>query len=362
MSLTIFFVAGDVGGARALRPVIALAAARGINTHVLWHGHLASAPTIPGATLHQLDTGATPGSAAHDLLSCIRPDLLSFATSVHDNTSLIFARTAKKMGLPIGHLLDNWTSYRERLLLEGEAVVPDLYAVMDEVAKVGAMVDGIAAESIVITGTPALANLTTIARHSVPSRPLRLVFVSEPVGADQGTEPTASGFRGYTEDTVLSLVAATLADLGTPVRLDILAHPREDQGKLYRLWQSTRRGLAGGLVEDLNRQDVLSSCDGVVGMASILLYEMWLRGWPVASVQPALRIPQLRMLQSKPMLMFADNIETTPANLGKWVDEISTYAPPVEAASELARHHHAAEAFLHALGDLAGDRKPRITS
>lgn len=358
MTLRIFFVAGDVGGARALYPVIQHAVAHGHAVHMLWHGHLATMPVIDGAQIHHLDKARDTSEQAAGLIALTRPDVLAFTSSVHDDTALRFAAAAQEARLPVAHLLDNWTSYRQRLMLGDRLVAPDLYAVMDDVARQGAAAEGIPPTSIWITGTPALSELPHDQRPLPDGSLLRLVFVSEPVTLDQGDDPTAPGYRGYTETTALAVLAETLADRADAVRLDLLPHPREDRAHLAQVWARLRGPLAGSVIEPADRQRALLEAHGIVGMASILLYEMWLRGWPVASLQPGLRLPQLRMLAGKNGLVFADERATAPSRLRSWRDAISSYRPPAEAAMERSQHRHAAETFLAALGEIASRHRP----
>lgn len=359
MTLRLLFVAGDVGGARALHPVIELASLRGIETHVIWHGFLVTMPPVPGAVMHHLDAVESIPVQARRIMAAVRPDSVIFATSVKDDTARQFAAAARQIGIPLAHLLDNWTSYRERLVLGDQFIAPDLYAVMDDVARSGATADGIAPKSIVVTGTPALANLPAKLREPAHD-PLRLIFVSEPVFDDQGDNPSRHGYRGYVETEVLALAARVLAAGTHMVRLDILPHPREDRARLAANWAAIRGPVTGDLIAEGDRQAALSQADGVIGMASILLYEMWLRGWPVASLQPGLRLDGLRMLAAKPGLLFADDPTTLPSLLTGWANGISSYEAPAEAANERAQHRLAAAAFMDALFKLVAKRGPRI--
>lgn len=358
MSNRLLFVAGDVGGARALHPVITLAAMRGHTVLMLQHGHIASMPPIAGAQRLLLDRDSGIDEAAARLIAETKPDVLVYATSVKDETALRVAHAARSAGIALAHLLDNWASYRRRLELEGQFLLPDLYAVMDDVARDEAEAAGIAVETIRVTGTPALSDLTPCRRPMAAALPLRLVFVSEPVSMDQGDDPARPQYRGYIETTVLALLAEAMADKAASTRIDILPHPREDAAQLDRNWQALRGNLAGGLVTAAGRDAAIEESHGIVGMSSILLYASWLRGWPVASLQPGLRLPELRMLAGRPGVMFIDDATSAPSSLRGWRDSISTYQPPAETAMEITRHLHAAETFLTEVVELAETHRP----
>lgn len=355
--MRLLFASGDVGGARALYPVVELAVWLGHAVHVVCHGHIATMAPISGANQHALDPAADRDEWIELLLAEVRPDAVGFATSVHDNLALHLARKAQLVGLPIAHLLDNWTSHRQRLQLGDVLVRPDLYAVMDSVAAEAVLNQGFATETVRVTGTPALSNLPEAGPMQPGSDGISLVFVSEPVAQDQGADPASPRYRGYVETTALSLLASALSGQARVARVDILPHPRENSARLDRIWQALRGELTGGLISPDSRNQALSSAHAVVGMSSILLYEMWLRGWPVASLQPGLRLPELRMLESKPGLRFIDDVASAPIQLRRWKDEIASYRPPKETVMERSQHKNAAESFLGALAELVANRK-----
>jgi hypothetical protein len=86
----------------------------------------------------------------------------------------------------------------------------------------------------------------------------------------------------------------------------LLPHPRQNCQTLCGLWQHCRGALQGGVVTGLSSREAVWLADGVAGMASILLYEAWLLGKPVISLQPGLRQNALRMLQERQGVVFVD--------------------------------------------------------
>lgn len=345
--MRILFAAGDVGGARAIEPTILAALARGWEAYVLCNGYLATQQLPDGA--RNVKVSDTPTFISETLAS-IAPDVVAFASSVFDTLPLQFAAVAKSTGVPVAHLLDNWSTYQDRLRLGDQFIQPELYAVMDDTAFNDAVQDNIDPRTLVITGTPALSGILPFAAEHSPSH--RFVFVSEPVLADQGNDPSDPRYRGYIEDEVTELVVDALGTLDDQVSLGILPHPRHDLSLVARQIERMQARLNVQLLSSSERDAALAECDGVIGMSSILLYEMWLRGKPVASVQPGLRLDNLRMLASKPGLYFTDNRNEAVGGLARWAQSVSNYRPPEQAAIERARHRDAANTFLDRIQDL----------
>jgi hypothetical protein len=272
--------------------------------------------------------------AMQDLLQGHDIDRLVFASSVHDTLPLRLARGAKQRGIPVMHVLDNWTGYRRRLEMDGlPALEPDVYTVMDVEAWQAAVRDGIEAAVLEVTGQPALASLAAECRTLstdelwarrqrlgfAPNR-LLLVFVSEPVAQDQGDSHAVPQYRGYTEKDVLTLCCRHLQPCAEQVELALLPHPRQNLHALSECWQHCRGDLQGGVITGMSGRAVVWLADGVAGMASILLYEAWLLGKPVLSLQPDLRHDALRMLQQRQGVVFVDTHAGADKAIGRWLE------------------------------------------
>lgn len=257
--------------------------------------------------------------------------VLVFATSVKDRTALTLARRARECLIPTIHVLDNWTNYSLRMRMDGlPAFVPDAYTVIDDLALREAEEDGVEGSVLHVTGQPALASLSEEYRswqdnavRDAPRSGKRVIaFISEPVTQDQGATPASPQYRGYTEKEVLSLLCKTMQPYSDRVHIILLPHPREDRGELSRYWESARGLLEGGIVFADKGRKILFGADAVVGMASLLLYEAWLLGKPVMSLQPGLRVKPLRMLESREGVLFIDRYENIADRVNKWVSSI----------------------------------------
>jgi hypothetical protein len=366
--MTVLFAAGDVGGARALLPIMQVCEDRGLPFVLLAHGHLVQeAPESWERVYFCCDND---DGAMQDFLQGHDIDRLVFASSVHDALPLRIAHCAKDLGIRVIHVLDNWTGYRRRLEMNAfPALVPDVYTVMDECALQAAVQDGVEASVLEVTGQPALASLgdeyrtlsidellQTRKSLGFTQQRLLLVFVSEPVAQDQGTSPASPHYRGYTEKDVLQLYCRHLQPLADRLEIALLPHPRQNCHALSGLWQHCRGGLRGGVITGISGREAVWLADGVAGMASILLYEAWLLGKPVISLQPNLRQDALRMLQKRQGVVFVDAYEGAEKAIRTWLEVLQ---PGLKNTphSNLDIHRAAPEKIMTIL--VEGKRTPR---
>lgn len=334
---------------------------------VLNHGHIAKEMPKRWETV-SLDTDTNYEDGITGLLKENDIGVLVFTSSVKDVTALSFARCAGKLFIPTIHVLDNWTNYSIRMETDGlPAFVPDAYTVMDDLAFRGAWKDGVEGSVIFLTGQPALASLSReylswrhahgLARgdEGTYSDKIKLVFVSEPVEMDQGTSPAFPGYRGYTEKDILSLFCKAAERFSEKLEIRLLPHPREDRTGLWAHWKSCCGSLKGGMLFLDRGRKALFDADAVVGMASVLLYEAWLLGKPVASLQPGLTKDSLGMLKNRRGVLFVDRYEDAESRLEKW---ISSLRPGVWnlPAPEMDLHENAPENVFRLIERFAGKR------
>jgi hypothetical protein len=325
------FAAGDIGGARALLPIIERCLKEDIGIVITNSGQISK--EAPNHCLKVSPEALKSKAFLETFLNNNKIGVFIFASSLKDGTALSLARQMKKLRIPVIHVLDNWTSYRSRMETDGLPVfIPDHYAVMDDMAYKAAIEDGIDESTLMITGQPALADLSTefaqwkarkdrsIFNHYGfdPNKKL-ITFISEPVEHDQGRTPKSPGYRGYTEKEVIRRFCAILQPFARDIQIAILPHPREEQGPLAELW-NTHKGELFGKILNLprGRYGVFMS-DGVAGMGSVLMYEAWLLGKPVISIQPGLRITSLLMLRHRQHVVFVDYDEKISESLSDWL-------------------------------------------
>lgn len=351
--MSILAVAGDVGGARAVIPVLDYLASVGESLTIVDYGFLTN--EAPNSWKRTPAILRGKDSLEH-LFDTERFKVLIFATSVKDAFPLRVAQLARRFGVYVICLLDNWMNYRHRLRMNGQQVfLPDLYMVMDALAFEGACADGIPASILRVIGQPALASLgeeyrkwsMEDRRRKFEALGLReekklIVFISEPAEADQGSGPEFPRYRGYTEKTVLRELCARLQPFSDKCQLGIVRHPREQFDGLNKLWQECHGTLRGGLLEiDKGRQAVFLA-DGVAGMASILLYEAWLINKPVISLQPGLCKPQLNVMEQREGIFCITSAAEWDAVMREWMDEVDKLGESLGFKKDLELHVQAA--------------------
>ena len=340
------FAAGDVGGARALLPVARLAAARGGAVTAMAHGtFLAEGET--GWNWVTPDVLRDPAWWAGN-----RPDVCLYATSVFDPNAVKVAAIARGRDIPIVHVLDNWSSYGARLAA-GDAglLFPDVYAVLDPLSEAAAAAEGVPRETLLLAGHPNLAGLGAERERLGAARqsgPLDLLFVSEPARADHGAAGDPAS-RGYDEQWVTELAITALAALAPPrgLQVHVAPHPREDAAEVEARWAALApASLAWNLLPRDAVRRALHRANGLIGMTSLLLYEGWLLGKPVASLQPNLRIPALRSLEARAGVRFCTAAGDVAPMLASLI--VEAQAPAAAARPDLAQHIAAASIILDA--------------
>jgi hypothetical protein len=332
--MKVLFASGDVGGARAILPIIAVCEDMEMPFAVLCHGHIQTETLAHWEKIH-----LPQNSTANDFQKileehCIK--VLVFASSIKDSVALSLARVAKKLGIVTIHVLDNWANYRERMERDGlETFLPAYYTVIDNLAFEEAVRSGIDPSIMVITGQPALAIIPDeyqkwkeqrteerAERLGLNTGKKIIAFISEPAEQDQGKSIDYPTYRGYTEKIVLRLFCEYLQPFSDKLQVVVLPHPRENKGSLKIAWEEFHGSLAGGILQHGRGRDAVFLSDGVAGMTSILMYEAWLIGKPVISLQPGLRYEDLRILQNREGIVFVESYQEFGSSILKWIDMV----------------------------------------
>jgi hypothetical protein len=279
-------------------------------------------------------------------------DILLFSVNIHDTHPLRIARIAKELRIETVHLLDYWNGYRARMELDGEdRFQPTQYLVPDEYAKKKAIKEGVSSDLVSVVGQPAFVNAEdSYHRAEKLSNPFgdiskdgykTILFASEPVAFDQGSSLEENkNYRGYTEKDVFQILIKTLKSMNEKYMVMLLPHPRQDIKDLENIWNLSGGNKYGRIVNNFRSRDLLPFVNGVTGMASTLLYEAWLVGKPVLSLQPGLRNDSLRMLSEKDGVVFIDKYANANEQVLEWFSDLSDclkYRPQ----SELKRHKQA---------------------
>ena len=346
-------VAGDPGGSRVLLPVFDYLFKSGTPFEIFDHGYLGTESPSHWKKIPVLSGSPESGAA---ILAERNVRSLVFASSIKDDFPLQMARRAIERNIPAVHVLDHWTNYLNRLKTDGQPTVfPDIYTVMDQRAYDQAVAEGIPASTLRIVGQPSFSSLLDENRiHMKKSvsqnhygdagnKKRFILFVSEPVSADQGDSPSTPHYRGYTEKQVLTILCSLLQTFASKVRLGILPHPREKAEELGMIFNAERGKLEGEMIDRPNGRTALYLAEGVIGMASILLYEAWLLGKPVISLQPGFRKKELAFMKDREGCLFLDGSGDMNTQMSQWIDALGSSHGKRLLRDDLHVHAQAAE-------------------
>lgn len=250
---------------------------------------------VDGATLW------TEGHSVEGELDHWRPDAVLCGTTRYQSPDRDFVQTAATRGVRSVVVLDEWYRYVDRFAdARGELRFPTAIAVPDEIAASEAEAEGLPAGRLVVTGSPALAELCGSLDQFVSTPPPlpevfsaeprpRLLFLSETHAADFGARPGVHGllgpFLGYTEHSVAHDLAQAIMTLGRACIVVEKLHPSDDEPRPVR---SLAAGQVWHCQGNVPLRPFLWHADVVVGMRSIALLEAALAGKPVLSYQPGL--------------------------------------------------------------------------
>lgn len=196
---------------------------------------------------------------------------------------------ARRRGCFVVTFLDFWGNYTERLSFPGHDdlhALPDVLAVIDETMRDDVVAAGVPERTVAVTGSPAFDELWSKPRL-IAAPAGYVLFLSQPLEALYGVAGPGHPL-GYTERSVVTSLARACAELGVPLR--VRPHPREDAHSLgdFLAAQPGEASLVGG--------SLLDACLGarvVVGMTTMALVEVAVRGMPTLSVQLGARLPTI---------------------------------------------------------------------
>lgn len=230
---TILFAGGDVGGCRALLPLIRLFS--GMDEYcvrVLANGFLSA--SLPEYAISAQSAGE---GIAEGLV-----DVLVFSTSTYDELPLRLAIQCRKHGIPSICILDSWMNYTARLRLcggDGTMFLPDCYIVMDKIARARVIREGFPEERIAVTGQPALAGI--LDSPLLSARPAgnlfkvkRVTFVAEPPERLR-TQKSRTVPCGYDTENVFPIVCREMQKYAEYFFLEIAPYPSDGSDFLQHL-------------------------------------------------------------------------------------------------------------------------------
>jgi len=201
-------------------------------------------------------------------------------------------RKAKDLGIPSISIIEHWSLYKERFVLEGELCFPDYIFVNDDFALKEALRSGLPVEKLYVSGNPYLEDLSKrklfpmakekwLQQYNLNMLPT-ITFISEIYRDD--FPPGSENYPGFDEYDVLD----TLIEISQENNYNLLIrkHPMEHLNKYNEYLNPTIV-----LDKERNFDSVIVNSDFIIGMGSMFLLEASLFRKDIISYRPNERYP-----------------------------------------------------------------------
>jgi len=201
-------------------------------------------------------------------------------------------RKAKNLGIPSISIIEHWSLYKERFLLDDKLCLPDYIFVNDDIAMKEAIQSGLPQDKLYISGNPYLEGLSKrelfpmpkdkwLQQYNLKMQPT-ITFISETYHDDfpQGSE----NYPGFDEYEVLN----TLVEISNENKYNLLIreHPSDCINKYHEYLTSEIV-----LEKEKNFDSVIMNSDFIIGMGSMFLLEASLFRKDIISYRPNERYP-----------------------------------------------------------------------
>jgi hypothetical protein len=293
MSKGIFF-SHDPGGTNALIPVVKYLQVCDIEC--LNYAASYAVPLWRKSGLPFLELPLQTQQEADEFISDARPDFVFTGTSedtTHEGRLWAAARAQKVRTFSV---IDHWTRYRERYLVNGKFSPTDVIFTIDEAAKKEMISLGFLPESILACGQPHFEkyqhyysgiSAEEFKKSLQLSRSKKILFVSDIVSI---SFPPVSGTPalGFDEHTTLDALLDAIERLPiikNEVEMIIKLHPKEPLDNFSKLLASKKPTIPCHIISEADNLDLIYHSDFVIGMFSMMLFEAYLMKKPVLSLQ-----------------------------------------------------------------------------
>lgn len=265
----VIFLAHDPGGHDVIFPLFEKFYRSGFETQLYCIGPA-------GVISPQYNTlEATWLSTVQHLISGNQMQLLVTGTSWGNHIEIQSINLCKSAGILTVSVLDYWVNYASRFKDTFDVYIyPDIYIVMDELAKYEAIKEGVPPEIIIVKGHPGMDRFVQVPRlEEINVKEVkRLLFLSQPISLLYEKQ------LGYTEQSALQDCIEVVKSIrGT--QLSVKFHPKDDKS----FQQQYRDISVDGLLSELFPQ-----FDLIIGMSTMGLLHAFLSKVPVISYQPNL--------------------------------------------------------------------------
>lgn len=298
----IFIICGDPGGANAVAPVIKLLREEK-RVKIIAYAYRHAITIWKKMKLDYSPIFEINTEKVFQLLKENNTKLLLTGTSVNPvELEKRFISAANTIGIPTLAILDYWSHYRARFS-NGKGLLsflPDIIAVMDELARDEMISEGFDPNKIVITGQPSLDDLLVYKKNYSPvkGREIRntlgigcfekiVLFVSQPFVDKICSDVRKPEELGFTEKSILKSLIKALENVSIrtdkKIVLIVRPHPREKIEDFICYKSDYFRIIVSSEQE---ARDMVMASDIVLGINTILLFESCYLGQVTVSVQP----------------------------------------------------------------------------
>ena len=257
-----------------------------------------------------------------------------FSSNMSDPIPLKIAMVAKSLSIKTIHVLDFWSNYIHRMKLDCNLPFnPDHFIVPDLKAKNDAIKDGIKETTISAYGQPAFGEIKLKSNKEFSQIKGRTIFVMEPIKQDLGMK------RGYNEEIVINYIKKALEESkNINLKFDFLVHPRMTSDQITRMLTDFPKANLGNVIHSNSTPlEIVESYPTICGMSSTLLYESWLLGKPIFSIQPNLKMPWLSFYKDLENIIFTDDIVGT--KFLKTLEDLSNSFINIEPKYDIVDKH-----------------------
>jgi hypothetical protein len=289
------FFSLDPGGTNAVIPVVKKLIEEG-NAQTF---NFATSFAIPLWRQSGLEFTPLPSSISDEeidqLLKRIDPDFLFTGTSEETSIEGNFWRSARQQNIFSYSIIDHWTRYKERYIVDGIFSPTDLIFTIDEDSKREMLSLGFEKEKIVVSGQPhfekfygykSVFSRLQFCDDNRLSKKKIITFVSDNISGSFPAPFLGKPVLGFDEHSILGALFDELEripDLRNEFQLIVKLHPKEPDNNFSKLLGETN--MSYSIIKGGNNMDLIFHSDFVIGMFSMLLFEAYLMNKPVLSLQ-----------------------------------------------------------------------------
>jgi len=266
---------------------------------------------IPFVSPNRLDIKDFKIENTEEVIKKENPVIVVTSLSEESDYEYYFRLVAKKYNITVMFVLDQWMNYIQRFQYGKKDIecLPDVFCVMDKVAKDDMIKEGFESSRITITGNPYFDDLFIFKEKfnkekvsefrrllGVDNSEYLITFASEPIENSEDDNYKIRDEWGYTEKTVISSLLTALENISLRKRLKmcliIKLHSLEIKSnfdKIIKIFFSENVRVI--LNDDAEPGKLILSSDLVAGMTSMFLIESVLLGKLTISLQPESKKP-----------------------------------------------------------------------